>query len=151
MRLLMDRIATSLPPLRGVVHAAGILDDGMLRQLTWERFRRVLAPKVAGSWNLHRATAALELDFFVQYSSFTSLMGAAGEGNHAAASAFQDELAWHRRSLGLPALSIDWGAWADVGAAAERGLGERLRTKGGEMLRPEQGLRLLDNAWHSAA
>jgi acyl transferase domain-containing protein/acyl carrier protein len=150
VHFLMDRIAGSLPPLRGVVHAAGVLDDGMLRQLTWERLARVLAPKVAGSWNLHRATAGLELDFFVQYSSFTSIMGSGGQGNHAAASAFQDGLAWHRRSLGLPALSIDWGAWADVGAAAERGVGQRLRTKGGELLRPEQGLRLLDRVWQAA-
>jgi myxalamid-type polyketide synthase MxaB len=146
---LLDHIARFLPRLRGIIHAAGVLDDGMLRQLSWERFARVLQPKMAGAWNLHRLTAAMELDFFVQYSSATSILGTPGQGNHAAANAFLDALAWHRRAIGLPALSLDWGAWSEIGAAAERQVGERLKTKGSGTLSPEQGLRLLERMWHS--
>nr|QEO74254.1 methyltransferase [uncultured bacterium] len=149
VKRLLDHVAESLPPLRGVVHAAGVLDDGMLRQLSWDRFARVLQPKAAGAWNLHCLTAGMELDFFVQYSSFTSIFGTAGQGNHAAANAFLDALAWYRRSAGLPALSIDWGAWAEIGAAAGRQVRERLETRGGGTLAPEQGLRLLERIWRA--
>ena len=146
---LLDAIGRSLPPLRGIVHAAGVLDDGTVRRLDWPRFARVLQPKLAGAWHLHRLTAAMELDFFVLYSSFTAVLGTPGQGNHAAANAFLDALAWHRRGLGLPALSIGWGAWSAVGAAAERDVGARLR-KGIGMLAPEQGLRLLERVWRSS-
>jgi acyl transferase domain-containing protein/NAD(P)-dependent dehydrogenase (short-subunit alcohol dehydrogenase family)/acyl carrier protein len=146
---LLAEIDRSLPPLRGVVHAAGVLDDGMVRNLTWERFARVLGPKQAGAWHLHDLTTTCALDFFVLYSSFTAVLGTPGQGNHAAANAFLDALAWHRRALGLPALSIGWGAWAEIGAAAERRVGERLRAKGARMMNPEQGLRLLEQVWHA--
>src|SRR5262249_31316913 len=144
-----DEIAKSMPPLRGIVHAAGVLDDGLVRQLSWERFARVVQPKVVGAWNLHCLTAELELDFFVLYSSFASVLGTPGQANHAAANAFLDALAWYRRALGLPALSLDWGAWSDIGSAAERQVGERLKTKGSGALTPEQGLRLLELTWRS--
>jgi hypothetical protein len=146
---LLSEIDRSLPPLRGIVHAAGVLDDGMVRNLTWERFARVLGPKQAGAWHLHDLTTACPLDFFVMYSSFTAVLGTPGQGNHAAANAFLDSLSWHRRALGLPALSIGWGAWAEIGAAAERQVGERLRGKGAGMLSPEQGLRLLERVWNA--
>jgi microcystin synthetase protein McyG len=148
---LLDHIAKSLPPLRGIVHAAGVLDDGMVRQLNWERFTRVVEPKAAGAWNLHCLTLGMQLHFFVQYSSFTSIIGTAGQGNHAAANAFLDALAWYRRAIGLPALSIDWGAWSDIGAAAKRQVSERLTARGGGTLTPDQGLRLLEKTWHAKA
>ena len=151
VKRLLDEIAESLPPLRGVVHAAGVLDDGAIRQLNWQRFTRVLLPKLAGGWNLHCLTAGMELDFFVQYSSFTSIQGTPGQGNHAAANAFLDALAWYRRGIGLPALSINWGPWSEVGAAADRGVGDRIKAKGGDTLTPEQGLRLLERTWHAKA
>jgi microcystin synthetase protein McyG len=147
---LLSNITTTLPPLRGVIHAAGVLDDGMLRQLSWERFARVMQPKMAGAWDLHRLTAGTELDFFVLFSSFTSILGSPGQANHAAANAFLDALACHRRARGLPALSLNWGAWSDIGAAAERQVGERIKMKGGGTLSPEQGLRLLEEVWHTA-
>jgi acyl transferase domain-containing protein len=135
----------SLPPLRGVVHSAGLLDDGALLQQDWERFSRVMAPKVEGAWNLHRATENLSLDFFVLFSSIASLLGAAGEGNHSAANAFLDGLAHHRRAKGLPALSINWGAWRDIGAAERHRVGKRIMGKGIDTFSPEQGLRILEN------
>ena len=137
-------IASGGPPLRGVIHAAGVLDDGVLVQQTWERFARVLAPKVAGAWNLHRLTQGLPLDFFILFSSAAALLGSPGQGNHAAANAFLDALAHHRRALGLPATSINWGVWSEVGAAAERGIEERAGLQGMGSFTPEQGLGFLE-------
>jgi acyl carrier protein len=147
---LLRHIQAALPPLRGVVHAAGVLEDGMLRQLDRDRLARVLRPKLAGAWNLHRATAGTELDFFVLYSSFAGILGTPGQANHAAANAFLDALAWHRHATGLPALSLDWGAWSEIGAAARQNVGERLAAHGGAAIAPEQGLRLLERCWGSA-
>jgi acyl transferase domain-containing protein/NADPH:quinone reductase-like Zn-dependent oxidoreductase/NADP-dependent 3-hydroxy acid dehydrogenase YdfG len=114
----LDRISGSMPPLRGIVHAAGVLDDGMLQEQTWSRFAGVMAPKVRGAWNLHRLTVSSELDFFVMCSSAAALIGSPGQGSYAAANAFMDGLAHHRKSEGLPALSINWGLWAKTGMAA---------------------------------
>ena len=131
-------------PLRGVIHAAGVLDDAALVQQTPERFERVLRPKVQGAWNLHELTERRELDFFVMYSSAAGLLGSPGQGNYAAANNFLDALAHLRRSQGLPGLSIDWGAFSEVGlAAAERNRGERLALRGMRSLRPQEGLQLL--------
>ncbi|MFP2958448.1 SDR family NAD(P)-dependent oxidoreductase [Myxococcus sp. 1LA] len=131
-------------PLRGVIHAAGVLDDGVLLQQTVERFRRVMAPKVLGGWNLHVLTRGLPLDFFVLYSSAASLFGAPGQGNYVAANAFLDALAHHRRALGLPGLSINWGPFSEVGlAAAQSNRGERLAQRGSDSLTPAEGNAIL--------
>ena len=118
VQAVLSRIADSGAPLRGVVHAAGLLDDGLLTELDADRFAAVLAPKVDGAWNLHCATRALPLDFFVLFSSAASLLGSPGQGSYAAANAFLDGLAHHRRALGLAALSVGWGPWAGRGMAA---------------------------------
>ncbi len=115
VRRMLGEIRENLPPLRGVVHAAMVLDDALLAQLNAERFRAVLSPKVGGAWNLHRLTAADELDFFVMFSSTSSLLGMKGQANYAAGNAFLDALAPYRRSLGLPALTVNWGGIAEVG------------------------------------
>lgn len=140
---LLAGLSKRMTPLRGVVHAAGVLDDGLLIQADWERFARVLAPKVAGAWNLHCETRELPLDFFVLFSSAASLLSPLGQGNYAAGNAFLDALAHHRRTRGLPALSVNWGPWSGAGMAA--GLGERERHRWGGMgeIAPEQGLELL--------
>jgi len=140
---VLAEIAHTLPPLCGIVHSAGVLDDGALVQQDWARFRTVLAPKVAGAWNLHVATRDQRLDFFVLFSSLASLLGSAGQGNHAAANAFLDVLAHHRRAAGRPAVSINWGAWSETGAAAERGVGERIAGQGVGTIAPADGLALL--------
>ncbi len=128
---LFDQIST-LSPLKGVIHAAGILDDGLLSQLTWERFARVMAPKISGAWNLHQLTQAYSLDFFVCFSSMASLLGSPGQGNYAAANAFMDGLMQYRRSMGLPGMSINWGPWSNSGMAAnlKANAQERLAARG---------------------
>jgi acyl transferase domain-containing protein/acyl carrier protein len=134
-----------MSPLRGVVHAAVVLEDRTVLEQDAERFRKVLAPKLLGGWNLHRATAQSELDFFVLYSSAASLIGSPGQVNYVAANAALDALAYHRKSLGLPALAINWGAFSEVGsAAAQANRGERLAYRGVSSLTPEQGLRLFE-------
>lgn len=119
LQRVFSAIELSLPPLRGVIHAAGQLADSTLLQENWHRFTQVLAPKVQGAWHLHQLTQKLPLDFFILFSSAASLVGAAGQANHCAANAFLDALAHYRQAQGLPALSINWGAWAGIGAAAK--------------------------------
>lgn len=124
---VLARIDADLPPLRGVIHAAGVLADGVLSQQTWEQFEPVLAPKVDGAWNLHCLTRDRELDLFVCFSSMVSMVGSVAQGNYAAANAFLDALAYHRQALHLPGLSISWGPWAGDGMAAA--LDERSRQR----------------------
>lgn len=141
----LHKIEDGMPPLRGVIHAAGVLDDGLLLQQDWTRFERVLAPKVAGAWNLHTLTQALPLDFFVLFSSTASLFGSPGQGNYAAANAFLDALAHHRRASGLPGLTINWGPWDEVGMAAASDARSRQRwaDRGMALLTPQQGIQAL--------
>ena len=138
-------LANALAPLRGVIHAAGVLDDGVLLQQTKERFRRVLAPKVQGAFNLHQATLSLDLDHFVCFSSASALLGSAGQANYSAANAFLDALAQRRRSAGRCGLSVSWGAWAQAGMAANLTAAQRqkLADRGVGDIEPEPGLRLL--------
>jgi acyl transferase domain-containing protein/NAD(P)-dependent dehydrogenase (short-subunit alcohol dehydrogenase family) len=114
----LRQIAETLPPLRGVFHLAGILDDGIVAHQTWERFAKVFAPKIHGAWNLHRLTRSHNLDLFVMFSSASSILGMVGQSNYAAANAFLDGLAHHRRAKGLHGLSINWGPWEESGMAA---------------------------------
>ena len=140
MAAVMERIDQTLPPLRGVIHAAGVLEDATLLQLDAARLGRVMAPKVQGAWVLHELTAGRELDFFVLFSSAAALLGAPGQGNYAAANAFLDALAAYRRAQGQPAVSIAWGPWAEVGlAAAAANRGARLAARGIGVLRPQEG------------
>jgi hypothetical protein len=141
---LFANFGHSQPPLRGIIHAAGTLDDGVLNQQSWERFERVMAPKVDGAWYLHTLSQDQPLDFFVLFSSAVSMLGSAGQANHVAACAFEDALAHYRRAQGLPALSINWGPWAETGAATQGTLSERLQTKGFRLIDSERGLRLLE-------
>ncbi len=134
----------SMPTLRGVVHAAGRLLDGTVRQQTAERYAAVLAPKVTGTLNLHELTRGLPLDFFVLFSSASSLLGSPGQSNYAAANAFMDAFAHARRAQGLPAQSINWGGWAEVGMAAALGdRDQRRRSQAGmDLILPERGVQL---------
>jgi acyl transferase domain-containing protein/acyl carrier protein len=133
-------------PVRGVVHAVGVLDDGALLQQNWSRFASVLAPKAQGAWHLHELSKdggpLAGLDFFVLFSSLASLLGNRGQANYAAANAFLDALAHYRRGQGLPALCINWGAWAEIGMAAElvRDGRHQIAQQGLGFLSPQQGL-----------
>ncbi|WP_232536932.1 type I polyketide synthase [Cystobacter fuscus] len=140
----LARVAEAMPPLRGVFHAAGLLEDGLLLNLTEERFASVMAPKDLGTWNLHAQTRHLPLELFVLFSSATSLLGTPGQANYSAANAFMDALAHTRRAEGLPALSINWGTWTDVGlAAAQANRGERLEARGLRGMPPDKALTAL--------
>jgi acyl carrier protein len=141
---LFSTFGHSLPGLRGVIHAAGTLDDGVLAQQTWERFEKVMAPKVDGAWHLHSLSKDQSLDFFVLFSSAVSVLGSAGQANHVAACGFEDALAHYRRSLGLHALSVNWGPWGEVGAATRNAVSDRLAMKGFHSIQPPQGLHALE-------
>ena len=111
-------IDRTLPPLRGIVHAATVYDDRVIREMDTVAFERPMHPKAYGAWNLHLQTRERALDFFVMLSSVSTVFGNVGQANYAAANAFCDGLAFHRRSLGLPAASIQLDRIRDVGHAA---------------------------------
>lgn len=140
MRQLFDDVARTLPPLRGIVHAAGITEDAMLDAITGPACARVMEPKVRGSWLLHRLSLGLDLDFLVFYSALASLVGSPGQGSYIMANSFLDALALHRHAAGLPALAINWGPWADVGMAARRGLDQRMQANGLFPLAPAEAM-----------
>ena len=133
------RVLAMAPRLRGIVHAAGVLDDGMLMQQSAHRFRKVASPKVDGAWHLHSQTLEHSLDFFVLFSSVASVMGSPGQSNYASANAFMDGLAHYRKQQGLPATAINWGPWADVGMAASEVVLQRLMHDGWQPLNATQG------------
>ncbi len=130
-------IRASGRPLRGLIHAAGSLMDGLITDMDAERLERVLAPKVAGTWNLHQLCQDQPLDFFVLFSSVASLLGSPAQSNYAAANGFMDAFAHWRRANGLPALSLNWGTWAEIGMAADHHVVELWSRKGIEALDPK--------------
>jgi acyl transferase domain-containing protein/acyl carrier protein len=141
---VLQTISDSSVPLRGIIHAAMVLDDSTLRQLTPERFQRVLAPKVCGAWNLHQQTKSLPLDFFVMFSSGAAIVGNPGQANYVAANAFLDALAHHRRAAGLPALAVDWGMIGEVGYVSRREkIAEHLERQGLIAIAPRQATKIL--------
>ncbi|MEO8152056.1 MAG: SDR family NAD(P)-dependent oxidoreductase [Rhizobacter sp.] len=140
LRALLERVRAEGPPLRGVVHSAGVLDDAGLLQQDAARFAKVFGPKVQGGWLLDQLTRSDPLDCFVLFSSVAAVLGSRGQANHSAANAFLDLLAHERQSRGLPGLSINWGAWTEVGAAADRSVAQRLAAQGIGSLTPPQGL-----------
>jgi len=146
VRGILQRIETTLPALKGIVHAAGILDDGIIRDQTWARFAKVMAPKVAGAWHLQRQSRDLQLDFLILFSSTASGLGSAGQSNYAAGNAFLDALSHDLRHTGCRATTINWGPWDGIGmAAAHTGAGAARYTKQGvRPIRPADGTKLFD-------
>jgi myxalamid-type polyketide synthase MxaE and MxaD len=140
---LFTTVLAGLPPLAGVVHAAGVLNDALIAQQSLDHLRTAMAPKVRGAWNLHLHTRERALEFFVCYSSAASLVGSPGQGNYAAGNAFMDALAHHRRALGLPATSINWGAWEEEGMAATAQMRSRLEARGVGSIKPRDGIAVL--------
>jgi myxalamid-type polyketide synthase MxaE and MxaD len=145
MRALFADVARSMPPLRGVIHAAGAFGGTLLSEQSWDRFNEILDAKVAGTFVVHELTKELPLDFFVSYSSASAVIGSHGQSAYVAANAFQDALSHYRVRAGLPGLAVNWGSWAEVGAAhslpeqarralRDRGMGEIAPAEGVEVL-----------------
>jgi NAD(P)-dependent dehydrogenase (short-subunit alcohol dehydrogenase family)/acyl carrier protein len=143
---IFERIGESGVELRGVVHAAGTLDDGTLLQQTNERFVKVFAPKVQGSWLLDEFSRKYPLDFFVLFGSAASVLGSAGQINHAAANGFLDALSHERQREGLPSITIAWGPWSEIGAAARLKDTGRAARSGLRAFSPDKGIELLEQA-----
>ncbi|HEX3692074.1 MAG TPA: SDR family NAD(P)-dependent oxidoreductase [Solirubrobacteraceae bacterium] len=155
-RAALERLLGSLPserPLGTVIHAAGVLDDGTIAALTPERVDEVLAPKLDAAWHLHQLTERVELDGFVLFSSAAGVFGAPGQASYAAANAFLDGLAAHRRARGLPATSLAWGMWAQEGQGMAAGLAGAARGRAARTgmlaLDGEQALALFDACTHT--
>jgi acyl transferase domain-containing protein/acyl-CoA synthetase (AMP-forming)/AMP-acid ligase II/NADPH:quinone reductase-like Zn-dependent oxidoreductase/acyl carrier protein/ubiquinone/menaquinone biosynthesis C-methylase UbiE len=145
---VLKRVRRRCGEITGIYHLAGTLDDALLDQQTGETMQRVIAAKAAGAWNLHQATLTDPIRDFVLFSSFSAWLGSPGQANHATANAFLDSLASDRRSSGLPAVSIAWGPWARVGAAANRDRLGKGDLAGIGMLMPDEGVQLLDQVRH---
>ena len=138
-----EHLRTGSPPIRGVMHAAGVVDDRLLVNMAESDFAAVLAPKVTGTRVLHEVLRDDELDFFVMFGSAGSVITSPGQGNYAAANAYLDTFAHYRRRLGLPALSIGWGPWS-VGMVDELNLAGVYAQRGIELIAPRVGARILD-------
>ena len=136
-----DRLVTAAEetgkPLRGVIHSAAVLDDELVVGLTRESMERIWAPKALGAWRLHEAAAGKDLDFWVGFSSVASLLGSPGQSAYAAANAWLDALVSWRNAAGLPATTVNWGQWADVGLASS------LRFSVLDPISPDEGVEAL--------
>lgn len=145
---MLAHIERTMPPIRGIVHAAGVIDDGIVAQQSRERIAAVFAPKINGAWNLHRLTEHRPLDLFVLVSSVAGLWGNAGQTTYAAANAYLDQLAYWRRQRGLPAIVVDFGVWRGAGMAST--LSEAVRSRrtadGAADLAPDAAIRALESA-----
>jgi myxalamid-type polyketide synthase MxaE and MxaD len=150
LRGLVERHrAAGLPAIRGVIHTAAVIDDRQLHAVDAESFERVWRAKAQGAWHLHQLLEHETLDFFVLFSSLGSVLGQTGQGSYAAANAFLDGLAHHRVTKGLPAVSVNWAGWADLGFAGTAGgrqVLEDLRAQGIAPLDPARALDLLAQA-----
>lgn len=151
LKAALTGVPSDLPPLRGVFHAAGVLADGIITEMTLDQMDRALAPKVRGAWNLHLATRDMLLDHFVLFSSVASVLGSPGQANYAAGNAYLDALAHARHAAGLPATAINWGPWAGSGMAVEAGLDGANQPRGMSLIEPELGLEVLGKLMKSGA
>jgi acyl transferase domain-containing protein/surfactin synthase thioesterase subunit len=146
VRRLLEQIAGSQRELKGIFHCAGLLDDGILLQMSLEKFWRVMAPKVIGAWLLSELSRSYSLDCFVVFSSILSITGSAGQSNYSAANAFLDALVIRRRAQGLPAVGLNFGPWAESGLATASGeKGRQIwRARGTEYIQSGLGVEALD-------
>ncbi len=143
---LISEIQNEIPPLKGLVHAAMVLDDGLIRNMSQRQLIKVMTPKINGAWNLHKVTKDINLDFFVMYSSATTYVGNPGQANYVAANSYLESLAHYRKSAGLAASYVAWGAISDVGyLARNQETKDALQSRlGGHALNSDQALKLLE-------
>lgn len=145
---VFEQIDSHLPPLKGIVHGAGIGAFQPMEQMTLTQLEEVMTAKVIGGWILHQLTRDRELDFFVSYSSMTAVWGAIGQAHYAASNCFLDGLTYYRQAKGLPSFTLNWGPWLGGGMAGEQELREA-RKIGVEPLSPQQGIAALEQFWRS--
>jgi acyl carrier protein len=144
---LMAEIRSAGRPLKGLFHLAMVIDDAPIVSLTRERIRKVMAPKAHGAWLLHESTRDFDLDCFVMFSSVSSIFGNPAQASYGAANAFLDSLAHHRRALGLPALTINWGVLGGEGyVARNKRVAEFLARQGTTELSPQEVMALLESS-----
>ncbi|MBP0010702.1 SDR family NAD(P)-dependent oxidoreductase, partial [Roseofilum sp. Belize Diploria] len=143
MEKAFKQIQESLPPLKGVIHAAGVIGTELIQDLEVSELESVLRPKVVGGWILHQLTQKLELEFFMNFSSIASVWGSKGQGHYAAANHFLDGLTAYRQSMGLATYSINWGPWSGGGMATEEAM-EWLKQTGVRALEPEKAIAALE-------
>lgn len=141
---IFENLQSHYPPLSGIFHAAGVLEDGPIHTQSWQTFDKVFSPKIYGTWLLHEQSLRIkDLDFFISYSSIASITGSSGQVNYAAANAYIDSIMkWRSTNLGKPGLTINWGPWADIGMAANLNQShiENIENKGMKFLKPELGM-----------
>ncbi len=138
-------IKQNMPPLKGIQHAAMVLDDGSIPEMSYERYMKVFVPKAVGCWLLHEATQNMELDHFVNYSSISAIYGNPGQVSYVGANSFLDNFAHYRRSIGLPAMTINWGVIGDVGFVARSGnVGGLLYKQGWKAFSLQQACEILE-------
>ena len=143
MEKALKQVEEAMPPLKGVIHAAGVVGFNLLQELALSQLEAILRPKVIGGWLLHQLTQKLELDFFVKFSSIASVWGSKGQAHYAAANNFLDGLTYYRQSLGLPSYSINWGPWSGGGMATEEAM-NWLNQMGVQPLDPEKAIAALE-------
>jgi NADPH:quinone reductase-like Zn-dependent oxidoreductase/acyl carrier protein len=148
VKRILASFEDGFPALRGVLHAAAVVDDALVVNIDPARLEQVMGPKAFGAWNLHRQTAHQELDFFVMFSSIAAVLPQPGHGSYAAANAFLDALARHRRSLGKPGLSVNWGGWSGTGLAITAGASSTIRGYAARGMKPLSSRQGLDALGH---
>jgi acyl carrier protein len=151
IRRVLSGVEASLPGLRGVFHLAGVTADAPFAQQDWESFEQVMTAKVRGAWMLHRLTATTPLDHFVLFSSAAAVWGSPAQGNYAAANAFLDALAHFRRRRAMPALSVDWGPWEEIGMAARAEALETFARFGVRGIAPDAAIAALERMLEEGA
>ena len=147
---VLKHIKSTMPPLQGVFHLAAVLEDGALLNQTWSRFQKVMRPKIDGTWHLHTLLQNEALDFCIFFSSAVALLGSPGLGNYSAANTFLDALAHYRQAQGLNTLSINWGAWSEVGIAVAHNIGKESVLQSMGTIPPQQGLLILTHLMQQA-
>jgi acyl transferase domain-containing protein/NADPH:quinone reductase-like Zn-dependent oxidoreductase/surfactin synthase thioesterase subunit/NADP-dependent 3-hydroxy acid dehydrogenase YdfG len=118
---ILSEVKKTMPPVKGIMHAAMVIDDGSMPEITRDRYMKVFKPKAIGLWHLHKASLSMKLDHFVSFSSISSIYGNPGQVSYVGANSFLDNFASYRRSLGLPGMTINWGVIGDVGFVARSG------------------------------
>ena len=141
---LVANLASSSTPLRGVIHSAGVVQDQLIVDVDWDVFCQAMRPKLQGTWNLHKATENLSMDCFAMYSTMSAVVGNVGQSNYAAGNAYMDGLAQVRAAAGLPAMSVNWGPWAEVGMASRMDAAALKMIPKAAMITPDEGMHMLE-------